>query len=99
MTPKHRVLHRALQALALCGWVLGALGFSDLLPTAWLPTAARSVWWILVVVHPIEMLLFRPALRRLGRLDAANLLAIFVFGGIHMLGIRWAEQGATGRPA
>ena len=97
MAPNQRRLHRMLQVVAIGGWVLAALGFTSVLPTPWLPDVARGIGWILVVVHPIEMVLFAPALRRRGRLDAANLLCVFVFGGIHMLGVHWST--ARGEPA
>lgn len=101
MQPRHRTAHRALQAFALMGWVVAALGFTAapaLLGApldAWATTAARGLWWVLVIVHPIEMLVFAPTLRRRGRLDARNLLGIFVFGGIHLLGIRWIDAAAA----
>lgn len=91
------MLHRVLQAFVIAGWLLAVLSFTSMLPTPWLPDVARGIGWILVVTHPIEMVLFAPALRRTDRLDAANLLGIFVFGGVHMLGVHWSTT--TGEPA
>ena len=101
MAPRHRTTHRVLQIFALTGWVVAALGFTGLPSLLWAPldawatTAARGLWWVLVIIHPIEMLVFAPTLRRRGRLDASNLLGIFVFGGIHLLGIRWTDAAAN----
>jgi uncharacterized protein YhhL (DUF1145 family) len=102
MAPNHRMAHRTLQVLTLTSWVLGALSFTSapgLLGTpldAWVTGAARVLWWFLVLVHPIGMLVFAPTLRRKGRLDARNLFGLFLFGGIHMLGIRWTEAAQAG---
>ena len=46
--------------------------------------AAQGVFWIMVVTHVIECIVFLPRLRRAGGSLGSNLLQTFVFGVFHL---------------
>jgi len=46
--------------------------------------AAGGVFWIMVVVHAIECVVFLPRLRRAGGSLGAHLVQTFLFGVLHL---------------
>jgi uncharacterized protein YhhL (DUF1145 family) len=55
--------------------------------------AARAVFWIMVVVHAIECVVFLPRMRRSGGSLGAHLFQTFLFGAFHLRTLA-PEQGA-----
>ena len=55
--------------------------------------AARAVFWIMVVVHAIEYVVFLPRMRRSGGSHGAHLFQTFLFGAFHLRTLA-PEQGA-----
>ena len=56
-------------------------------------TAARAVFWIMVVVHAIECVVFLPRMRRAGGSLGAHVFQTFLFGAFHLRTLA-PEQGA-----
>ena len=55
--------------------------------------AARAVFWIMLVAHVVECVVFLPRLRRAGGSLASHLLQTLVFGVFHLRTLA-PQQGA-----
>jgi len=83
--------------VVLGAWGLGALSFLG--PgEAGLISFGRTLFWVLVVVHAIECLVFLPRLRRAPGSLASHLRQTFLFGILHVREIP-ASQDAGGGAA
>ena len=66
--------------VAIWLWSIGGL-FAPGLPLA---AAGRVVFWIMVVVHAVECVVFLPRLRRAGGSLGHHLVQTFLFGIAHL---------------
>jgi len=83
--------------VVLGAWVLGALSFLGPRELG-LVSFGRTIFWLLVVVHAIECLVFLPRLRRAPGSLASHLRQTFLFGILHVREIP-ASQDAGGGAA
>ncbi len=80
--------------IVLAAWLLGALALLSSAEGA-LASVGRAIFWMLVVVHAIECLVFLPRLRRAPGTLARHLQQTFLYGILHVREIP-ASQGAGG---
>jgi uncharacterized protein YhhL (DUF1145 family) len=83
--------------IVLAAWLLGALAFLSSGEGA-LASTGRAVFWMLVVVHAIECIVFLPRLRRAPGTLARHLQQTFLYGFLHVREIP-ASQDAGGGAA
>jgi len=69
--------------VVLGAWLLGALSFLGPREGGLLGFG-RTIFWVLVVVHAIECLVFLPRLRRAPGSLASHLRQTFLFGILHV---------------
>ena len=75
-------------------WLLAALAFAGPADSA-LASAGRRVFWVLVVVHAIECVVFFPRLRRAPGSLGRHLMQTFLYGILHVRELP-PSQGASG---
>jgi len=75
-------------------WLLSALASVGPADSA-LANAGRTVFWILVVVHAIECVVFFPRLRRAPGPLGRHLMQTFLYGILHVRELP-PSQGASG---
>jgi len=81
----------------LAAWGLGVLSF--LMPAdGGLLAFGRTIFWVLVVVHAIECLVFLPRLRRAPGSLASHLRQTFLFGILHVREIPASQDAGGGAP-
>jgi uncharacterized protein YhhL (DUF1145 family) len=82
--------------IVLGAWLLGALCF--LAPGAGgLVAVGRTIFWMLVVVHAIECVIFLPRLRRAPGSLARHLQQTFLYGILHVREIPASQDAGVGR--
>ena len=88
---------KAGKIIVAIAWVLCIVAF--LLPAAsTAATLGRSLFWLLVLIHAVECVVFLPALRRAGGPLLPHLAQTFAFGYLHLGEIRGSEAGASPNP-
>jgi uncharacterized protein YhhL (DUF1145 family) len=81
--------------VVLGAWLLGALSF--LAPgEGTLAGIGRAIFWMLVVVHAIECLVFLPRLRRAPGTLARHLQQTFLYGILHVRELPASQRAGGG---
>ena len=80
------------RAVVIAAWLWGIASFF-VAPDSGVSAIGRIVFWILLVVHAIECVVFLPKFRRAGGSLARHLAQTFVFGVVYAGGIR--DEGSA----
>ena len=81
----------------LAAWAFGMLSFLAPAPGGLLGFG-RTIFWVLVVAHAIECLVFLPRLRRAPGSLASHLRQTFLFGILHVREIPASPDAGGGAP-